>query len=123
MPEIDDKVRERLESVRAAIRDACVRSGRSVSDVTLMAVTKTKPAEVIRSLIALGVRDFGENYPDETAGKIDAFRASPADTRLCMIGSLQSRKAKLVAANFDEFHSLDSVKREGLPTGVPTTTS
>ena len=69
MPEIDDKVRERLESVRAAIRDACVRSGRSVSDVTLMAVTKTKPAEVIRSLIALGVRDFGENYLDEMAGK------------------------------------------------------
>ena len=110
MSEIDDEVRKRLESIRAAIRDACARSGRSVSDITLMAVTKTKPAEVIRSLIALGVRDFGENYPDETAGKIDAFRAVPTDTRLCMIGSLQSRKAKFVAANFDEFHSLDSVK-------------
>ena len=49
----------------------------------------------------------------EKSSTTSAFRASPADTRLCMIGSLQSRKAKLVAANFDEFHSLDSVKTAG----------
>ena len=73
----------------------------------LMAVTKTKPAEIVTTLIGSGVRCFGENYPDETAGKIDAFRTNDA-VRLAMIGHLQSRKAKIVADLFDEYHSVDN---------------
>lgn len=93
-----------------AIDDACQRSGRRIDEVELMAVTKTKPEEVIQALIQLGVRTFGENYPDETVEKIRSFRDGADSVRLCMIGSLQSRKAKLVAKHFDAFHSVDSLK-------------
>ena len=95
-----------IEVISGTIEAAAARSGRSAADVRLMAVTKTKPAEIVTCLIEAGIRCFGENYPDETAMKIEAFRTSP-DVRLAMIGHLQSRKAKLVADLFDEYHSLD----------------
>ena len=98
-----------LEEIQKKIAAAAERSGRNSSDVQLMAVTKTKPAEVVTCLIEAGVRSFGENYPDETAGKIDAFRTNDA-VRLAMIGHLQSRKAKIVADLFDEFHSVDRLE-------------
>ena len=74
-----------------------------------MAVTKTKTPDVIAALLEAGQLYFGENYPDETAGKIDAFRADK-DARLAMIGHLQSRKAKIVADLFDEFQSVDRLE-------------
>ncbi len=99
-------IQKNIETIRKNIEIASERSGRKAADVTLMAVTKTKPAEVVSSLIEAGVHCFGENYPDETVGKIDAFRADP-EAKLAMIGHLQSRKAKIVAELFDGFHSLD----------------
>lgn len=108
--ELERELSERLASVQSMIGDACARSGRSSDDVVLMAVTKTKPVEVIRSLTDLGIRYFGENYPDETIQKISIFADAPEDVRLCMIGTLQSRKAKIVAKHFDAFHSVDSLK-------------
>ena len=101
-----EAIKRNIETIQKNIEAAAARAGRNSSDVTLMAVTKTKPAEVVNNLIEAGIRCFGENYPDETAGKIGAFRAEPA-ARLAMIGHLQSRKAKIVADLFDEFHSLD----------------
>lgn len=98
-----------LEAIQEKIAAAAMRSGRSSADVKLMAVTKTKPAEVVNCLIAAGIRCFGENYPDETAGKITAFRTDNA-VRLAMIGHLQSRKAKIVADLFDEYHSVDRLE-------------
>ncbi|MBQ6482843.1 MAG: YggS family pyridoxal phosphate-dependent enzyme [Anaerolineaceae bacterium] len=102
-------IKKNIETIQKNIEAAAARSGRNSSDVTLMAVTKTKPAEVVSNLLEAGIRCFGENYPDETAEKIDAFRADPA-ARLAMIGHLQSRKAKIVANLFDEFHSLDRLE-------------
>ena len=102
-------IQKNIETILTNIEKAAGRSGRKVSDVTLMAVTKTKPAEVVNSLIDAGIHCFGENYPDETAGKIDAFRADPAAS-LAMIGHLQSRKAKIVADIFDAYHSLDRLE-------------
>ena len=110
MNETASRCSERLNLIQASIRSAAQRSGRSENDVKLMAVTKTKPEEVIRSLIEIGVRYFGENYPDETLRKLSAFESAPSETRLCMIGHLQSRKAKIILDYFDEFHSLDSLK-------------
>ena len=102
-------IEKNIETIQNTIAHAAARSGRVVSDVTLMAVTKTKPAEIVASLIRCGIHCFGENYPDETAEKITAFRADP-EAKLAMIGHLQSRKAKLVADLFDEFHSLDRLE-------------
>ena len=94
-----------IEEIQKKIDAAAACSGRKGSDVQLMAVTKTKPAEVVSCLLDAGIRCFGENYPDETAGKISAFRTQPSS--LAMIGHLQSRKAKIVADLFDAYHSLD----------------
>ena len=102
-------IQNNIETIQKNIEAAAGRSGRKASDVTLMAVTKTKPAEIVGALISCGIRCFGENYPDETAGKINAFRADPG-ARLAMIGHLQSRKAKIVAELFDEYHSLDRLE-------------
>ena len=99
-------IQRNIEDIHTIIELAADRSGRRADDVRLMAVTKTKPVDVIDCLISAGQRCFGENYPDETAGKIDAFRKND-DVRLAMIGHLQSRKAKIVADLFDEYHSLD----------------
>ena len=98
-----------IKTIQDKMSAAAVKSGRNLSDVRLMAVTKTKPAEVVSCLLEAGIRCFGENYPDETVGKIDAFRTAP-DVRLAMIGHLQSRKAKIVADLFDEFQSLDRIE-------------
>ena len=105
----DNVILKNLEIIQEKIAEAAARSGRKSTDVQLMAVTKTKPAEVVDCLIKAGVRCFGENYPDETAGKIDAFRTNDA-VRLAMIGHLQSRKAKIVADLFDEYHSVDRLE-------------
>lgn len=102
-------IQKNIDIIQKNIADAAARSGRDSSDITLMAVTKTKPAETVSFLLRAGIRCFGENYPDETAGKISAFRAEPS-AWLAMIGHLQSRKAKIVADLFDEFHSLDRLE-------------
>ncbi|MBQ6503714.1 MAG: YggS family pyridoxal phosphate-dependent enzyme [Flexilinea sp.] len=102
-------IQHNIETIQDNIASAVSRSGRNASDVRLMAVTKTKPTEVIAALIKSGIHCFGENYPDETAEKIAAFRADPG-AKLAMIGHLQSRKAKIIADLFDEYHSLDRLE-------------
>lgn len=107
---VDKDYSDRIALVRQEMADACRRSGRSVDEVTLMAVTKTKPPETIEALIQFGVNCFGENYPDETIGKLDVFHRYADCVRLCMIGTLQSRKAKIVAESFTEYHSIHSLR-------------
>ena len=102
-------IQKNIETIQNSIAAAAARSGRDAADVKLMAVTKTKPAEIVEALIKSGIHCFGENYPDETAEKIAAFRADP-EAKLAMIGHLQSRKAKIVADLFDEYHSLDRLE-------------
>ena len=108
MTELSD-IQKNLEDIRNRIETAAAKAARKPEDVRLMAVTKTKPPEMIGALLGAGQRYFGENYPDETAGKIEAFRAEK-DSRLAMIGHLQSRKAKIVADLFDEFQSVDRLE-------------
>lgn len=103
-----DTIKKNLRGIQNNMRIAAEKSGRVPEAIELMAVTKTKPAEVIRCLIDLGLKCFGENYPDETAEKRDAFAGDGIS--LAMIGHLQSRKAKLVCDIFDEFHSLDRLE-------------
>lgn len=101
----------RLEAVRARIAAACARAGRSPEGVTLVAVSKTHPAQSILDAIAARQTHFGENRIEEAAGKIAAVNAAaPLPVTWHMVGHVQSRKAHDVAATFGWVHSLDSEK-------------
>jgi len=100
---------ENIGKVRGRIRTAAVRSGRDPREITLMAVSKTFPAERIREAYEAGVRDFGENRVQEFAGKAEALR-DLSDARWHMIGHLQSNKAGRAAELFHAVDSVDSLK-------------
>jgi len=98
---------ERLAAVGAGIAKAAAVAGRKAANVTLVAVSKTQPAEAIQPLIAAGQRDFGENRVQEAEAKWPALRAAHPDLRLHLIGQLQSNKAEEAVALFDAIHSVD----------------
>src|SRR5262245_59311047 len=98
---------QRLDTVRGRIRVAAGRSNRSPDDITLVAVSKTHPAETVREAIAAGVTDLGENRVQEAEAKIPDVGREAA--RWHLIGHLQSNKAKRALDLFDVIHSLDSV--------------
>lgn len=101
-------IRRNYERVRERIEQAAARSGRTPDDIRIVVVSKAQPVEVILSAIQAGIREFGENYPEEAAQKIEIV----SDPEICwhMIGHLQSRKTKIVAEHFQWFHALDSQK-------------
>ena len=79
--------------------------------VSLVAVTKTKSIDEIRSAFAAGQREFGENYVQEAIGKIESLQDLRAQGIVWhFIGPLQSNKSKLVATNFDWVHGVDRLK-------------
>jgi PLP dependent protein len=97
----------RLNDVRSGIAAACKLARREPDNVTLIAVTKGRPAELIEPLIAAGQADFGESRVQETAAKWSGLRERHPGLRLHMIGRLQSNKAEEAVALFDSIHSLD----------------
>jgi PLP dependent protein len=99
--------RQRLEEVRTGIAGAAKLAGRRANEVTLIAVSKTQPAEAIEALIAAGQRDFGENRVQEAQAKWPSLRAAYPDLRLHLVGQLQSNKAEEAVASFDAIHSVD----------------
>ena len=103
-----DELRERLERVHERIAETALRVNRRQDDVTLVAVSKTHPAEIIQQAIAAGVTDLGENRVQEADAKIPAVGRKAA--RWHLIGHLQSNKARPAVELFDVIHSLDSVK-------------
>lgn len=100
------RIRSNLEAIRRRIDEACVRAGRDPSSVTLVAVSKTHPAEAIRAAYEAGQRDFGENYAQELAAKREAL-ADLKELRWHFIGALQSNKAKLVVPGSVLVHAVD----------------
>ncbi|KPF93940.1 alanine racemase [Novosphingobium sp. AAP83] len=96
-----------LEHVRARIATAAKISRRQAKEVTLVAISKTKPAEAILDLISQGQRVFGENRVQEAQEKWPAIRAVHPDVELHLVGQLQSNKAENAVALFDCIHSLD----------------
>jgi len=98
---------EPLEDVRARIAHAARIAGRKADEVTLVAVSKTHPAERIVPLIAAGQRVFGENRVQEAEAKWPALREAYPDIELHLVGQLQSNKAEEAVALFDCIHSLD----------------
>ncbi|MFT4107225.1 MAG: YggS family pyridoxal phosphate-dependent enzyme [Lacrimispora sp.] len=100
-------VRENLEEVRKRILEACKRAGRNPEEVTLIAVSKTKPVDMLTEAYNSGVRDFGENKVQELTEKCSVL---PEDIRWHMIGHLQRNKVKQVIDKAALIHSVDSIR-------------
>lgn len=100
-------ISENLKHVQAKINEACARSGRETADVTLIAVSKTKPVEALREAYEAGARDFGENKVQELLDKIPQL---PSDIRWHMIGHLQRNKVKYIVDKVFLIHSVDSLR-------------
>lgn len=97
---------ERLEQVSGQIADAARSAGRHPGEITTIVVTKFHPAELVRDLQRLGVRDFGENRHQEAQAKAAALQ-DLEDARWHFIGQLQSNKARAVRGYADAVHSVD----------------
>lgn len=110
-------LRENLQSVEQKIKEACIRSGRKREEVTLIAVSKTKPVEMLQEVYAAGAREFGENKPQELKEK---YPQLPSDIKWHMIGHLQTNKIKYVIDraclihSIDSFHLAEAVSREAV---------
>ena len=98
---------ENYRAVEEKVANACKRAGRSREDVTLIAVSKTKPVSMIEELLPLGVRDFGENKVQELTAKEEVL---PKDIWWHMIGHLQRNKVKYVIDKACMIHSVDSLR-------------
>ena len=104
MTTISDNLQAVQQRVGAAARDF----GRDSNGITLLAVSKTWPAEYVRIAAAAGQRAFGENYVQEGVDKATALR--PLGLEWHFIGPLQSNKTRLIAESFDWVHSIDRLK-------------
>jgi pyridoxal phosphate enzyme (YggS family) len=98
---------ERLSQVLGAIDKTAALARRAPGEVTLIAVSKTHPAEAVMPLLESGHRHFGENRVQEAQAKWPPLRERFADLTLHLIGSLQSNKAEEAVALFDSIHSVD----------------
>lgn len=100
-------IQEQLQCVEGKIRCACDRSGRSREEVTLIAVSKTKPIEDLKEAYAHGARCFGENKVQEITEK---YPQMPKDVKWHMIGHLQRNKIKYIIDKVALIHSVDSLR-------------
>ncbi len=108
-----EEIAVRLEKVSVRIDEAAARAGRSPDEINLVAVTKTWPVEAAAAVYQAGIRHVGENRAEELARKKVEFRGLfPEATDLIwhQIGTLQSRKTRIVAEHADSFQALDRLK-------------
>jgi pyridoxal phosphate enzyme (YggS family) len=103
----EEVIATNIANVRAQIVAAAERVGRHADEVTLVAVSKTKPLEMIQAAYRAGLRDFGENRVQEVLTKQEAF--SPSDLHWHMIGHVQTNKVKKAFSRFSYIHSIDSL--------------
>ncbi|CAL9402257.1 Pyridoxal phosphate homeostasis protein [Nocardiopsis dassonvillei] len=103
-----ERIKENLAATRARIEAACHKADRDPAGVSLIAVTKTRPAEDVRILASLGVTDVGENRDQEAAPK--AAATADLDLTWHFIGQLQTNKARSVASYADVVHSVDRAR-------------
>ncbi|MCZ7672091.1 MAG: YggS family pyridoxal phosphate-dependent enzyme [Chloroflexi bacterium] len=107
------ELQERYQAVLDNIEQAAKRAGRSAAAVTLVTVTKTWPAETLLAAYEVGIRQFGENRPEELAQKrpfLESALGANSGVNWHFIGTVQSRKTDLVAQHADLFHALDRLK-------------
>ncbi|MEH6751256.1 MAG: YggS family pyridoxal phosphate-dependent enzyme [Paracoccaceae bacterium] len=99
-----------LSEIKARVAKACASAGRSVDDVTLIAVSKVQPNERVAAVLDEGHRLFGENRVQEAAGKWPEFRTRYDGIELHLIGPLQTNKARQAMELFQVIHSVDRPK-------------
>ena len=100
-------LKENLKTVEEHVQEACKRAGRSREEVTLIAVSKTKPVEMLQEIYDENIRDFGENKVQELVEKYDEL---PQDIKWHMIGHLQRNKVKYIVDKVCLIHSVDSYR-------------
>ncbi len=100
-------LKENYANVLNNVHNACERVGRNADEVTLIAVSKTKPVEMLQEIYECGCRDFGENKVQEI---MDKYEKLPDDIRWHMIGHLQTNKVKYIVDKVYMIHSVDSIK-------------
>ncbi len=100
-------IKDNLAIVHQNIRKACESADRNTDEVTLIAVSKTKPVSMLTEAYACGCRDFGENKVQELTSK---YEVMPKDIRWHMIGHLQTNKVKYIVDKVCLIHSVDSLK-------------
>jgi PLP dependent protein len=98
---------ENVAHVRSRIASAAQGAGRDPTHVTLVAVSKAQPVEAVHAVHALGVKDFGENYPQEALPKIEALERARPEWHF--IGQVQSNKTRTIAEHFSWVHSIDRI--------------
>lgn len=101
------EIRENMDRVLERISCACSSAGRSADEVTLMAVTKNHPPELVAVALAVGLHDLGENRVQEAVEKKQRL---PASARWELIGNLQTNKARVAAEHFHRIQSVDRLK-------------
>lgn len=100
-------LKENLAVVEQNICEACKRAGRAREEVTLIAVSKTKPVDMLQEVYDEGIRHFGENKVQELCGKVDQL---PSDIKWHMIGHLQRNKVKYIVDKVELIHSVDTYR-------------
>ena len=100
-------LKENYDNVLKKVQESCDRTGRSYDEVTLIAVSKTKPVAMLQEIYNCGCRDFGENKVQEI---MDKYPQLPSDIRWHMIGHLQTNKVKYIVDKVYMIHSVDSIK-------------
>lgn len=103
-------IQKNLKEIETRIQGACLAGGRKREDVKLIAVSKTKPVEMLQEAYDCGCRDFGENKVQELVDKYDKM---PKDIRWHMIGHLQRNKVKYIVDKVYLIHSVDSLRLAG----------
>ncbi|MBR5635632.1 MAG: YggS family pyridoxal phosphate-dependent enzyme [Pseudobutyrivibrio sp.] len=102
-----EELKENLTNVENRVQEACKRAGRARDEVTLIAVSKTKPVEDLQVIYDCGIRDFGENKVQELTGKIPEMNE---DIDWHLIGHLQRNKVKYIVDKVKLIHSVDSYR-------------
>ena len=105
---VHDNLGERFANIQQRIKQALDRSNRHQDSVTLVAISKTHPASLIKQVIDLGATDLGENRVQEAEGKI--LEVGRDKARWHLVGHLQSNKARRAVQLFDVIHSVDSIE-------------
>ncbi len=103
------RIKNNLEKIRIVMNRAAEKARRDANEIKLIAVTKLMPLETIMAGIEAGIRNFGENYPEQAAEKISAVGVRD-EIEWHMIGHIQSRKSTTVCEYFNMVHSLDRLK-------------
>lgn len=120
---IQEQIAENLARIRQRINHACEKFGRDPKTVQLLAVSKTKPVDMVRAAIEAGHHEFGENYVQEALDKIEIIGIEQA--RWHYIGAIQSNKTRAIAEHFRWVHTVASLKvarrlNEQAPAGINT---